>query len=165
MTTLGAAVLSTGLLFSQTTTPGTRPSGSQGDPAARITMRINMLGTMLNLTESQKASATQIFTAAQTASEAQRTAMSTARQALTDAVKTNNTAGIDQAASAIGTATTQLTSIDAKAQAAFYALLTTEQKALYDESRRGGFGGPGGPGGPGGFGGPRGGNHAPGGAR
>jgi hypothetical protein len=45
---------------------------------------------------------------------------------------------IDQAAATIGNVSAQLTAIDAKAEAAFYALLTADQRARYDELGNGG---------------------------
>lgn len=110
--------------------------GTPPDPAKMIERRVEMLANQLSLTEAQKTQATKIFTDAQTAAETARTAMQTARERLGEAIKTNNTASIDQLSRDIGAATTELTSIESKAQAAFYAILTAEQKAKYD-SRRG----------------------------
>jgi len=122
--------------------------GAPPDPAKMIEMRVNRLATQLSLTDAQKTQATKIFTDAQTASETARQAMQTARQRLGDAIKTNNAASIDQLARDIGAATTDLTSIESKAQAAFYAILTADQKAKYDSMPGRGMGGPGMMGGP-----------------
>jgi len=150
MSKLILPVLATALSFAQTTP--TPP-----DPATQAQMRVNRLASELSLTDAQKASALTIFTNAITAAQAAQTNVQTARTALTAAVKANNTAGIDQASATLGTLSGQLTAINAKADAAFYAILTSAQQTLYDATPHGG---PGGPGGPGGFGprGRRGGN-------
>ena len=54
------------------------------------------------------------------------------RQSLGDAVKVNNTVSIDQIAANIGTLQGQITAINSKADAAFYAILTADQKAKLD---------------------------------
>ncbi len=125
---------------------GQGPGGTPPDPAKMIEMRVNRLATELSLTDDQKAQATKIFTDAQTASEAARAAMRTAREGLPAAIKSNNTATIDQLSRDIGGATTDLTSVESKAQAAFYAILTPDQQAKYDSFAHRGPGGPGGPG-------------------
>ncbi len=134
------------------------------DPGQVVQMRVNMLEKLLNLSDSQKATATTIFTEAQTAAQSLRSSLLEARKSMTEAIKSNNTGAIDNLAATIGTLTGQLESIEGKAQAAFYAILTSEQRAIYDALPPGGFGGPGagrGPGragGPGGFGPPPSGN-------
>jgi Spy/CpxP family protein refolding chaperone len=122
--------------------PGTPP-----DPAAMIANRVNMLAAQLTLTDAQKASATTIFTNALTASESIRTSLQTNRTSLEAAVQKNDTASIDQLAITFGTLQGQLTAINSKADAAFYAILTATQKTAYDAMPHGGPGGPGGPGG------------------
>jgi hypothetical protein len=64
-------------------------------------------------------------------------------------VKSNDTATIDQQSITFGTLSGQMVAAERKAEAAFYAILTAEQKAKYGERPAMGFGGPG----PGGFGG------------
>jgi Spy/CpxP family protein refolding chaperone len=133
----------------------TSTTGSTSTPATRAQLHVNRLAAQLTLTDAQKASALPIFTTAYTNAQTPQTNLQTARTALRDAVKANNSAVIDQQSAAVGTATTQLTSIHAKAEAAFYALLTADQKTLYDAARGRGMGGRGGMGGSGGAG-PRG---------
>ncbi|HBY61686.1 MAG TPA: hypothetical protein DEH78_17835, partial [Solibacterales bacterium] len=99
----------------------------------------------LSLTEAQKTQAAAIFTAADTAADALEPKIAASRTALADAVKANAApAQIDQLSAAHGTLIGQMTAIRTKAQAAFYALLSTEQKAIFDGLR----GGPGGRGRP-----------------
>jgi hypothetical protein len=74
-----------------------------------------------------------------------------------EAVRTNNPASIDQLAITAGTLSGQLMAVQRKADAAFYQILTAEQKEKFDSMPRGFGGGPGGMmGGPGPFGGRRG---------
>jgi Spy/CpxP family protein refolding chaperone len=144
-TILTAAALSTGIVFAQ------GPGGTPPDPQTMIQRRVDMLATRLSLTDDQKAKATTIFTNAFTASQTVQQSLQSNRQSLSDAVKKNDTAAIDTLSSAAGVLSGQLTAINSRADAAFYAILTDDQKAKYDELPHGG---PGGPGGPRGFGGP-----------
>jgi hypothetical protein len=148
MTVLAAAALS----FAQTGAGrATAPT-----PATRAQMKVNRLAAQLTLTDAQKTSALSIFTTAYANAETAQTNLMTARTSLEAAIKANNTAQIDSLATQIGTLSGQLASINGKAEAAFYALLTADQKTLYD-AHPGGGRGPGGMGGPGGRGmGPRG---------
>lgn len=115
-----------------------------------IQMRVSYLASLLTLTDAQKTQATTIFTNAYTAAQSIHATLQTEHDALAAAVKANNTNAIDQAAASIGTLEGQLTSINAKADAAFYAILTAAQQATYDSTPHGGPGGHGfGPAGPG----------------
>jgi Spy/CpxP family protein refolding chaperone len=140
-----AAALAGTLAFAQNMRP--RDSATAPDPTAMITMRVNMLAAQLNLTDAQKAQAITIFTNANTAGQTIRTSQQTNQQSLAAAVKANATGTIDQVSAAIGVQQGQLTAIDSKAEAAFYFILTADQKTLYDAMPHGGPGGPGGPGG------------------
>ena len=114
-------------------------------------MRIERLGTLLSLTADQKTKATSIFTNAYTSSQSIQSSLHSNRESLAEAVKKNDTAAIDQLALMSGTLSGQLTAINSKAEAAFYATLTSDQKAKFDAMpHRGPGGGP--PRGPGGFG-------------
>jgi Spy/CpxP family protein refolding chaperone len=142
ITTASLLVLGAALAFGQR--PTTPP-----DPATMATMRVNRLATRLNLTDAQKTSAIGIFTTAYTNAQTIQTNLHTNRDALSAAIKKNDTASIDQLSTASGALNGQLTAINSKAEAAFYALLTADQKTLYDAAPSGGpgggFGGPGGP--------------------
>lgn len=119
--------------------------GAQPDPARMVEARVTMLAQALNLTEAQKAQAAKLFTDAQEASQRYRDEMQVARQEMQTAIKANDLASIERYAREIGTATAEMTVIEARAQAAFYALLTTDQKTKYDQMPGRGFGmGPGG---------------------
>jgi Spy/CpxP family protein refolding chaperone len=121
------------------------------DPQAMLQMRVDRIGTVLGLTESQKANAVSILTSAHSSALNIQTNLQTNRESLDQAVKNNDTATIDALAATLGNLQGQLTAIHSKAEAAFYALLTTDQKTKYDSMPHlfgpGGFGGPGGRGG------------------
>jgi Spy/CpxP family protein refolding chaperone len=119
------------------------------DPATEAQMRVNMLSSQLGLTDAQKASAVTIYTAAFTSEQSLQTNAQSARQSLTTAIKGNDTATIEQVSTTLGTIVGQLTAINSKADASFYALLTSSQQAIYNSMPHGGPGGPGGRGGPG----------------
>jgi len=135
------AALVAGALFAQSQFGGPR------DPAAMIENRVAHLTALLTLTPSQVTQATTIFTNAQTASSTLQTTLNADRTSMQAAVKTNSTSTIDQLASSIGTLTGQITAIQNKAEAAFYAILTPAQQTALGAAGGGGFGG--GRGGPG----------------
>ena len=115
------------------------------DPATMIQHRVQRLTALLGLTTDQQTQATTIFTTAQSATAPVLTSIKTARTSLQAAVKSNTAAAIDSESAQIGTLEGQLTDINAKADAAFYATLTADQKTKYDAVPGGGvFFGPGG---------------------
>ena len=108
--------------------------------------RLDYLAGYLSLTDAQKTQAKAIFDAAATAAETARGTLDSAHTALQTAVKANaSDAEIDRLAAAVGVIQGQITGIQAKANAKFYALLTAEQKAKYDARPMGGMGGGRGP--------------------
>lgn len=118
------------------------------NPQMRIQHRIQFLTTMLSLTADQQQKATTIFTAETTNAESVHQSMRTAHQSLEAAIKANDTAGIDSAANTIGSLTGQMIAAQAKANAAFYQILTPDQQTKFAQLEHGpGFErGPGGPG-------------------
>ena len=95
---------------------------------------LDFLVGYLGLTDSQRQQAQTIFDAARQSSETARGQLASAREALQAGIKANRSeAELDRLAAAVGTVEGQLIAIDAKASAKFYALLTAEQKAKYDE--------------------------------
>ena len=105
-----------------------RPGG--GDPARML----QHLGTVLDLTESQKTAATSIFDAAKKQAEPLGTALKTSHDAVEAAVKANKSdVEIDDLTAKQGTMTGQIASIQAKARRSFMALLTTEQREKLDK--------------------------------
>ncbi len=104
------------------------------DPAERIQHRISFLTKHLSLTAAQQQQATTIFTDATVAEKSVFDQMRTAHDSLKAAVEKNDTATIDQLAGAIGNLTAQLTAAHAKADAAFYQVLTPDQRSKFTES-------------------------------
>jgi hypothetical protein len=128
--------------------------GGPPDPATMVQHQVDRLTTLLNLTTAQASQATNIFTNSITAAAALQTTQQTDRKSLQAAVKSNAASTIDQLATAIGSLSGQILSIQSKADAAFYATLTSDQQTKLDQLGgfgRGGFGpggfgpGPGGP--------------------
>ncbi|MBL8173772.1 MAG: Spy/CpxP family protein refolding chaperone [Bryobacterales bacterium] len=102
-----------------------RPQRGQFDPEARAAF----LAGYLELTDSQKTQAKEIFASARTEAEQARGQMKSAREALEAAVKTNaSDSRIDQASAAVGALATQQVASMAKRFAKFYAILTPQQK-------------------------------------
>lgn len=101
--------------------------------------------TILSLNSGQQTQVTKIYTDAQLASKSVNTNMRTARTSLNAAIKKNDIGAIELLSAQIGNYEAQMTSINSKAEAAFYATLTPEQQAKSDtlHANRGGFGGPG----------------------
>lgn len=129
------AALFTGAILAQPPFGGAPP-----DPASMIQHRVERLTALLGLTTAQASQATTIFTDAQTAITPLQTTLSGYRTSMTTAVQSNATATIDQLATSIGTTLGQITALQSKADAAFYAILTSDQQAKYKVLGGGGFG-------------------------
>lgn len=109
-----------------------RPGGGGGGQGRGL----EFLTGYLSLTDAQKTQAAAIFDAAQTASETARGQLTSANDAVKAAVKAGKSESeLDTLSAAVGVVQGRLTAIRAKADAKFYALLTAEQKAKYDELR------------------------------
>jgi Spy/CpxP family protein refolding chaperone len=112
----------------------TLPLMAQGGPGGGRGNNVDFMAGYLSLTDTQKTAAKAIFDAAQSAAETVSGQLTSAHDALRAAIKAGKTdAELDTLSAGIGTLQGQLTAIQAKAQSKFYALLTTEQKAKYDE--------------------------------
>ncbi len=116
-----------------------------GPPRFSPEKRVERLTTLLNLTASQQGEATAIFANAQAAMEPTFESMRASRKALAAAAKTNDVATISSEAAKIGTFTGSQLEAQTKAEAAFYAMLTDDQRTKYDQLRQDGRRGPGGP--------------------
>ncbi len=120
------------------------------NPAGHAQHRVQYLTTVLNLTATQQQQALTLFTNAGKSGATAHDSMKAAHQALETAVKNNDSAGIEQAATTIANLMAQRIATQAKAQAAFYQILTPEQRTKLDQleaQRPGGFGHGMGPGG------------------
>ena len=107
-------------------------SATPADPATVVARQVSFLTTLLALTTGQATQATTIFTTALTATTALETQIDTAETALATAIKANATATITTQATAIGNLQGQIIATNAKADAAFYLLLTADQKTKLD---------------------------------
>lgn len=119
------------------TGPGTTTQAT--DPATLAARQVTFLTQLLTLTTGQQTQATTLFTALITANQALDTQEATARTALIAAIKANNTTTITAQATTLGNLEAQSISNTAKADAAFYALLTADQKTKLDAINNGGF--------------------------
>ena len=111
---------------------GGSTSTTPPDPATIVAHQVSFLTTLLTLTTGQATQATTIFTTALTSVTAIETQITTAQTALAAAIKSNTTATITTQAATIGTFEGQIVALNAKADAAFYLLLTADQKTKLD---------------------------------
>jgi Spy/CpxP family protein refolding chaperone len=122
---------------------GVMTQGAPPDPATIVANKVTRLTSLLTLTTAQAAQATSIFTAAQNSITPLETNLNGYWTSLQTAVKSNATATIDTLSASIGSVTGQITAIQNKADAAFYAILTADQQAILNTSGPGfGRGGP-----------------------
>lgn len=105
----------------------------QHDPAEHAQHHLKMMTTLLSLTPQQQQQASAIFTNTANSQTGIHQNMKAAHEALDQAIKNNDQAGIEQAAATIGQLTTQMVVNHGKAQAAFYQILTPDQKAKLNE--------------------------------
>lgn len=122
---LGVA-LGTALLIAQ------GPPGPP-DPTTMAQHRVKFLSTILSLSSAQQQQALTIFTNAASSETNWHDGMKAAHEALDTAVKNNDSAGISQAATTIGDLSAQMITAHSKADAAFYQILTSDQKTKYNE--------------------------------
>lgn len=118
-------------------------------PAEMAQHRVERYTTLLSLNATQQQEATTLFTEEATSESTLRASERTAHEALETAVKADDTAAIQQAATTLGQLNGEMTSTHALADAKFYASLTADQKTKFEELEgRHGRRGPGGPSGP-----------------
>jgi Spy/CpxP family protein refolding chaperone len=97
------------------------------------------------LSESQKQQALVVYMKVEEDTKPLEKKIGELRMALRDAVKNNAPEWqIDQMSGAMGSLTAQVTAIETKGQAKFYALLNAEQRQKWDQPFRGPMRGPGG---------------------
>jgi Spy/CpxP family protein refolding chaperone len=128
-----AALLTGALLCGQTPT---QPSAAQ-----MAEFRVSHLATVLSLTAAQQTQAKTIFSSEASSSASLRSSMEAARKALEAAVEANDASSIATQSAQIGNLTTQQTQARATADAAFYAILNSDQQSKYKEMLTHGPGG------------------------
>ena len=120
--------------------PGAGTPAAPPDPAQMIANHmaanhVTQLTTLLELNSGQQGQATSIFKAEQSAVFGLMKRLLAANTALQTAVDNNDIAGITTHAYQIGSLTGQQVEAHAKADAAFYGILTPEQRAKYKQSK------------------------------
>jgi Spy/CpxP family protein refolding chaperone len=116
--------------------------------ADMATHQVKRLTTLLSLNSAQQQQAISIYTTAATSEQTLHQSEKQVHDSLRTAVKNNDAATIDQLTTSLGQTLAQLTSIRAKADAAFYQTLTADQQTKFTElesEHMGPFDGPGGP--------------------
>ena len=135
------AAMASGLILTHASAQNGPP-----DPAAMVEMRVERMNDTLKLSKAQQKQVTAIYTEAQTANRTLNESLREANQALSAAIKSNDTNAMSQAANTIGSLIAQITVNNAKAEAAIFAQLTPDQQAKYEPGggmRGMGMGGPG----------------------
>jgi periplasmic protein CpxP/Spy len=127
------AVVAAGMAFAQA--PATPPARGQGGPGMGLGMN-QRLARNLNLTDAQKAQAKTIFQEARQSAQPLRQQMIQNRQALSAAVKNNDTGQIQLLSNTAGQLQGQMLAIRSAATAKFYAILTPDQKAKADQAQQ-----------------------------
>ena len=110
---------------------------SPPDPATMAEHRVRFLTTFLSLTAQQQQQAMTILTNAASAQSSSHETMRAAHDALRTAVKNNDSAAITQASSTIGNLVAETTATQARADAAFNALLTPDQQTKFTQVEAG----------------------------
>jgi hypothetical protein len=106
---------------------------------------VEQMAVRFALTESQKQQALVVYMKVEEDTRPLEMKIGEQRMALRDAVKNNSPEWqIDQMAGAVGVLTAQVTAIETKGEARFYALLNAEQRQKWDQPFRGPGRGPGG---------------------
>src|SRR5215831_9584723 len=91
--------------------------------------QVKTLTALLNLTSGQQEQADEIYANAAKAEQTWMEAEKKAREALRAAARNNDGSTIDHVSAALGQSLARSTSIRAKADAAFYQILTSEQQS------------------------------------
>ena len=132
------AVLCTGTILAQGSFDHEFATGSTSnnppDVATIVSRQVAFLTKLLTLTTGQQTQATTIFTNELNAITPIQTTIGTAQTALAAAIKANDTKTIATQAAAIGTAQGQILALQANADAAFYALLTSAQQTTLNNT-------------------------------
>jgi len=122
------AALAAGAVLAQTAQRGP----ARGRPGLGANLRQRVIKN-LNLTDAQKAQAKTIFQQAKQSAAPLQAQLKQDRQDMAALVKGNETAQIQQLATAAGVLQGQLMAIRSSAMAQFYAILTPEQQTKLDQ--------------------------------
>ena len=106
------------------------------DPATRVQRRVEYFAAALKLSAAQQRQAAAIFSDADANAAAVREQLQTAHQNLRAAERENKPEQVDDLASKIGNLVARLTALQAKADMAFYQLLSPAQQSKLGEMDR-----------------------------
>lgn len=150
-------------LLSITAIPGLRAQNAPGgigrwspDISTMVQRQVARLNTLLDLNPTQQQQVTDLLTINETANQKLRSTMRTAEQALRSAEQNKDTAGVQAAATEIGTVTGEMTANRSTLRMGLATILTADQMAKYKALGPGAGGrgfGPGRPPAPAGIGG------------
>jgi Spy/CpxP family protein refolding chaperone len=138
---IATGALAAGMAFAQASPAAPAPNGqyhttpgtTQGQHQSFMQQRLARLSRELNLTDTQKAQARTIFGQARETAKPVREQLMQNRQALRAAVKANNSAEIEQLATARGNLMGKMLAIHSEAAAKFYQTLSPEQRVKADQ--------------------------------
>jgi Spy/CpxP family protein refolding chaperone len=128
-----AAALAAGLAFAQAPAASPAHPRSGRGHASRMAEFHQRMMSELNLTDAQKAQAKTIFQGEREKAKPLVEQLRQDRQAMREAVKTNDTARIHSLAAKEGKTRGELSALRSEAQAKFYATLTPEQRTKADQ--------------------------------
>lgn len=140
---IAASILSLLTISSFGQNPPAPPS-----PSDMAQHQVKRLTVLLSLTSNQQQQANTIYTNAAKAEQSIHQGEKALHDSLRAAVKNNDSAAIDQLTSTLAQSMAQATSIHAKADAAFYQILTADQQTRMSDLESEHLEGVGGPGGP-----------------
>lgn len=103
--------------------------GNSANASSRVQKRVNLMSTVLSLTNTQQQQATTIFTNETNANMPIVADLKAARQALETAIENDDKGVIDQESSTIGNLVGKLAENASTAYASFYQMLTPDQQA------------------------------------
>jgi Spy/CpxP family protein refolding chaperone len=103
--------------------------GNSANASTRVQRRVNLMSTVLSLTNTQQQQATTIFTNETNTNAPVFANLKAARQALEIAIENNDGGVIDQESSTIGNLVGKLAENASTAYASFYQMLNPDQQA------------------------------------
>jgi Spy/CpxP family protein refolding chaperone len=114
---------------------GVMTSATPPDPATIVARKVERLTKLLTLSASQVTQATTIFTNSLNSVTPYETSLRTDRQSLQAAVKANDVTTIESLSTNIGLLTGEILTVQNKADATFYAVLSPTQQNTLSQSR------------------------------
>ena len=132
------------LAFAQGPRRGRANNGNAPTPADMVARRVQMLTRFLSLDANQQTQVTTLLTNEQSSLALNAPTLKTDREALLEAIKTNNVSAINTQTAAIANLEGQQNAIRSTTAASIYALLNDDQKSKLGDGLRGLLNGPGG---------------------